>query len=444
MEPSYSLPENRLECQLGELKPAYSESQALAEAHRCLFCYDAPCITACPTSIDVPGFIRKISTGNNKGAAKTILDANILGHTCARVCPVEVLCVGACVFNNEDKPPIQIGRLQRFAMDLSLAEGDKHFEIAPATGCKIALIGAGPASLACAAELAILGHKTVIFEGRSLPGGLNTTGVAPYKMVADTALEEVAFIQKLGVEIRTNTLIGKDVTLSKLESNYDAIFLGVGLGADGWPKVPGEDLGGVFGAVKLIEDIKLDVATQFDSVKKAVVIGGGNTAIDIVRQLKKAGVDEVTMVYRRGEAAMSGYRHEWEYALKEGVQGLFHQAPLGFEGPDGSVSSVHLGRTEVIDGRVKLVSGKESRLSADLVAVAVGQGKQVEFLSQIDGLELDYGRVTVDAETGQTSNPLYYSGGDCVNGGKEVVNAAAEGKLAAKGIHQFLKNTGKF
>lgn len=438
------LPEARLESQIDELKPAFSSSQALAEANRCLFCHDAPCITACPTEIDIPGFIRKIATGNLRGSARTIFESNILGHSCARVCPVEVLCVGACVYNLEEKPPIQIGRLQRYATDWSMARGIRHFEVGAPTGLRVALIGAGPASLACAVELRLRGHEAVIFEGRSLPGGLNTTGVAPYKMAAEVSLEEVEHLLGYGIELRTGVWVGRDLPLADLERDFDAIFLGVGLGEDGWPAVPGEELQGVWGAVALIERIKLDPSLTLAGVHRAVVVGGGNTAVDAVRELKKLGVAEVSMVYRRDEASMSGYVHEWDYAKKEGVIGLWNRAPLAFEGENGAVRSVKVGRTAVVDGRLVSVAGADESIPADLVAVAVGQGKQQAFLGTIPGLTLDAKqRVQVDPATGQTTNPRYFSGGDCVNGGKEVVNGAAEGKRAAKGIDAWFRHSGR-
>ena len=440
---SEGLAPERLELAMGELKPAYSDSQAITEANRCLFCYDAPCIKVCPTSIDIPGFIRKISTGNVQGAAKTILEANILGHSCARVCPVEVLCVGDCVYNLEHKPPIEIGRLQRYATDRSIAQGLKHFEVGQPTGIKVALIGAGPASLACAHELRLLGHEAVIFEGRDVPGGLNTTGVAPYKMFADIAMEEVEFILSFGVELRCGVLVGRDVTLEALEEEFDAIFLGVGLGADGWPGVAGEDLDGVWGAVDLIEHIKLDPDFDLGSVNEAVVIGGGNTAVDIARELGKLGIANVKMVYRRDEAAMGGYDHEYDYAKREGIAGVWWRQPVAFEGDGGKVTGVRVGRTQVVNGRVKVLD-EEEVITADLVALAVGQGKQVEFLRSIAGLDLDRAdRVQINVETGQTTNPAYFSGGDCVNGGKEVVNAAHDGKVAAHGIDGWLRSTGR-
>lgn len=437
------LPSDRPEAGMEDLKPAYSQSQALAEANRCLYCFDAPCVTACPTGIDIPTFIHKIATGNIRGSAQTILESNILGHSCARVCPVEVLCVGACVHNLQEHPPIQIGRLQRYATDWSYARGIQHFHPGEPTGCRVALIGAGPASLACAAELAILGHKAVILEGRELPGGLNSTGVAPYKMKADVALEEVAMIQRLGVEIRTGVQVGRDVSLADLERDYDAIFLGVGLGEDSYLNVEGEDLDGVWGAVELIEHIKLDPKLDLSSVKTALVIGGGNTAIDATRELRRLGISDVKLIYRRDYGAMSAYVHEWDYAKKEGVSAHFHRVPVAFEGEGGRVVRARLAVTEQVGDRVRVVPGVEESLACDLVVLAIGQSKQQEFLASIPSLTLNRGRVEVDGSTHQTSNPRYFAGGDCVNGGKEVVNGAAEGKTAARGIHQFLKSIGR-
>jgi len=432
----------RSETAITDYKPLFTDLQAIAEANRCLYCHDAPCIQVCPTEINIPEFIHRIASGNLKGSARTILDSNILGLSCASVCPVEVLCVGSCVYNHMQIKPIEIGRLQRYATEYAYQKGIQFYQKGPDTGKKIALIGAGPASLACAAQLAILGHNPVIFERHALPGGLNTTGVAPYKLRAENSLREVAYIQEIGVEIRTGIAVGSDVSFADLEAQYDAIFIGAGLGPDSFLDTPGEDKQGVFGALEVIEALKLSKFPAQD-YPNAVVVGGGNTALDVVRELRKLGVPNVTMVYRRSEAEMSGYSHEMAAALQEGVKFQFLALPVEYLG-DEKVTAVRcvkmaLSEPDASGRRSPVpVAGSEFELPADLVAMATGQGKLTELFAQIAQLELNRGRVVVNS-VGQTSNPKYFAGGDCVNGGKEVVNAAAEGKHAAFGIDAYLK-----
>lgn len=437
------LPSERSERSISDYKPALNDLQAVAEANRCLYCHDAPCIQACPTSINIPEFIHRIASGNTKGAARTILDANILGLSCASVCPVEVLCAGSCVYNHMQIKPIEIGRLQRYATEFAYDHGIQFYQKGPETGKKVALIGGGPASLACAAQLAIFGHHPVILERHELPGGLNTTGVAPYKLRAENSLREVAYIQEIGVEIRTGVNVGSDLSFADLEAEYDAIFIGAGLGPDTFLGNPGEELEGCCGALETIECLKL---SQFpaEEYPRAVVVGGGNTALDMVRELGQLGVPNVTMVYRRSEAEMSGYAHELASARKEGAHFLFQTQPVEVLGENGKVTGlrcVKMALSEPDDSgrrRPEAIPGSEFVVETDLVAMATGQGKLVQLFEQIEGLELNKGRVVVN-EQGQTGNPHYFAGGDCVNGGKEVVNAAAEGKRAAFGIDAYLK-----
>jgi glutamate synthase (NADPH/NADH) small chain len=423
---------DRSESVFGDFKPALSREQAVMEANRCLYCTDAPCIKACPTHIDIPQFIRKIATGNVKGSAKTIFDANIFGMSCARVCPVEVLCVGDCVYNHMGAPPIQIGKLQRYATDKALEAGWTYFEAGPATGKTVGLVGGGPASLACAHELRRLGHACTIYEKRPALGGLNTTGVAPYKMRADKSLEEIAWILSIGgIEVKSGVEIGKDVTLEDLEKKHDAVFFGAGLGEDSRLGVPGEDLPGVVGAVDWIERMKLG-KVPVESVKRAVVVGGGNTAIDAVREVIGLGVAEVVMVYRGVEDKMSGYAHEWKAAKVEGARALWQALPVAFEGR-GKVERV---RCQRLDANKK-PTGFELTVEAELVLVAIGQSKLGAMLQELGGIAVDKGKVVTDAH-GRTGKKGWFAGGDCANGGKEVVNAAAEGKAAAHAIHAYL------
>ena len=427
------LPNERAESVFEDFKPEYTPEQATIEANRCLFCSDAPCINKCPTRIDIPQFIRKIATDNVKGSARTIFDANILGMSCARVCPVEVLCVGDCVYNEMGVPPIQIGKLQRYATDRAFAEGWRFFEAGPDTGKRVALIGAGPASLAAAHELRRFGHACVIFEKRPVSGGLNTTGVAPYKMRADKSVEEVEWILGIGgIEVREGVEVGESPSFADLEKDYDAVFFGAGLGPDTALAVPGEDLAGVHGAVDYIERMKLG-EVPVKGIERAVVVGGGNTAIDCVRELVGLGVPDVALLYRGKEASMSGYQHEWSAAREEGARAVFQAQPIAFEG-SGKVERV---RAVKMDDRKQPIPGSELTVPADLVLVAIGQSKLGQLLAGLDGIRLEHGRVLVN-DSGFTGRKGWYAGGDCANGGKEVVNAAAEGKAAARAIHRYL------
>lgn len=427
------LPEDRSEAVFADYKLPLAREQAMVEANRCLFCADAPCIKACPTGIDIPQFIRKISTDNVRGSARTIFDANILGMSCARVCPVEVLCVGACVYNSMEMPPIQIGKLQRYSTDAAFKHGWRFFEAGPDTGKSVGLIGGGPASLAAAHELRRFGHRCTIYEQRTSLGGLNTTGVAPYKMRADKALEEVDWVLGIGgIDVKLGVTVGVDLPLAGLEALHDAVFVGVGLGADSKLGVPGEDLPGVHGAVDWIEDMKLAQA-PIAGARHCVVIGGGNTAIDAVREARGLGIASVTMVYRGVEAAMSAYEHEWTAAKTEGATARWQAVPVAFEG-DAKLQRVRCVRLDV---QKRQIPGSEFVIDADIALLAIGQSKLGHLLAALDGLRIDRGRIVIDAQ-GRTGRKGWFAGGDCANGGKEVVNAAAEGKAAARAIDAYL------
>ncbi|MEM7200129.1 MAG: FAD-dependent oxidoreductase [Planctomycetota bacterium] len=431
------LPSDRSETSFADFKPAYAPGQAAVEANRCLFCHDAPCIAACPTAIDIPQFIRKIATGNLRGAAHTILDANILGMSCARVCPVEVLCVGDCVYNHMGVPPIEIGKLQRYATDAAYEQRWRLFEAGPDTGKTVGLVGAGPASLAAAHELRRRGHACTVYEKRALGGGLNTYGVAPYKMRGDRSLEEVDWILGIGgITVSSGVAVPDDLSWAELGSRHDALFLGFGLGADRLLELPGADRPGVEGAVDWIERMKIG-SVDLDATRHAVVLGGGNTAIDAVRELCGLGVSSVTMVYRRTEERMSGYAHEWRAAQTQGGRALWQRLPVAYEG-EGTAGRVRGVRCVHVNADAQPVPGSEHIVPADLVLVAIGQGRLHDLVAGLDGVVLNGGRIVVD-QHGATGRPGVYSGGDCANGGKEVVNAAAEGKAAAHAIHTFLQ-----
>jgi dihydropyrimidine dehydrogenase (NAD+) subunit PreT len=434
---AYPLPAERLELHLPDKKPLYTEAEARAEAERCLYCADAPCTKACPTEIDVPTFIKKIASGNVRGSARTIFEQNILGASCARVCPVEVLCVGACVYTGWHRAPIQIGRLQRFATDTGTVDESRPLltrKSQPKTVKRVACVGAGPASLACAAYLALEGHAAVVFEKRAVPGGLNTTGIAPYKLHADDSIAEVARIVQLGVEIRTGIEVGRDVTMGSLAAEYDAVFLGLGLGQDTILSLPGAAGPGVMGATAWIEQMKLGRTRPHnrEGLGRVVVVGGGNTAIDVAREAAQLGAEGVEMVYRRGAGDMSGYEHEMESARKEGVRLIGNRVPVAFV-RDASEKLLALRVAAAENGAA--IAGTEHDLACDVALLAIGQSKLASLAAELPGVALDArGCVVVDPTTGATGNPNVWSGGDCTNGGKEVVNAVADGRNAARAM----------
>jgi len=438
--PAPRLSPEELERTFADINPPLTRAQALEEGSRCLFCYDAPCIKACPTRIDVPLFIRQIMTGNTVGSARTILDANILGHSCARVCPTSVLCEGACVLNAEGKRPVSIGSLQRYSVDHILDSGKRLFSPGPNTGRRIALIGAGPASLSCAFELRRCGHQAVLFDSHPTPGGLDAYGIAAYKMRAHDVQREIDMIREMGVDIRCGVTVGADVSLAQLESEFDAIFIGVGLGRTDRLGVPGEDLQGSVDALTFIEQTKMNGLASVAIGRRVAVIGGGNTAIDCVTAARRLGAEEVYMIYRRGSEDMTAFAYEIELAKKDNITFRWHTLPVRILG-NSSVEAVQLICTRPgppdASGRhaPEPVPGSEFTLPVDMVIRALGQQKKVDFLSTIPALALRKGCVVVDPETGQTSNPKYFAGGDCVNGAAEVVDAVAEGKRAARGIH---------
>jgi dihydropyrimidine dehydrogenase (NAD+) subunit PreT len=414
----------------GDLHPPFEKQAAIPEANRCLFCFDAPCTGACPTHIDVPRFIKKIASGNLSGSARTILDANILGASCARACPVEVLCEGACVLHRYNKQPIQIARLQRFALDSFHASGAPlPFAPGPDTGLSVALIGAGPASLACAAELRRRGIRAHLYDARPLPGGLNTYGVAEYKLPLVESLREIEMLSQLGVEFHFATMIDAAM-LAELERKHDAVFLGIGLGAIHQLGIAGEQLPGVTNALDLIAGYKSGESTTVPA--RVVVVGAGNTAIDAAVAAVRLGATEVHIAYRRGLEQMSAFAFEYEHARVEGVKFVWHAKPTRILG-GAAVEGLELTRLAASqDGQ----PGSEFCLAVDLIVLAIGQGTHSDLLS--GKVQVERGHIVIDRATGQTSDPKYFAGGDCTNGGREVVDAVADGKRAGIGIAAWL------
>lgn len=419
-----------------QLHPTMSASMAYYESARCLFCYDAPCVQACPTGIDIPLFIKQIHTGNIEGAAKTIYDANYFGNICGKVCPTKVLCEGACVHNLQEVPPIDIGSLQAFATAQTIQQDKALYQAGADNGKKVAVIGAGPAGISAACELRLLGYTVDIFEAKEQASGLCLYGVAPYKITNEEILAEMAYLQKqFGYTIHYNHPINNKEQLKTLENNYDAIFLGIGMGGTRSLGIAGENLMHCIGATEFIEAFKLNPLDTFVG-KSVVVIGGGNTAMDAASEAARMGA-KVHLVYRRGKTDMGAYSFEYDLAKNAGVQGLFNCNPIAILG-EKQVEGIRLAPTTIENGRVKVLENKAFDLDCDMVILATGQAKLPNFLGLIEGLELDSKHRIVCKEGYQTSHPQYFAGGDAVNGGAEVVNAAGEAKIAAQSIHQYL------
>ncbi len=428
--------EKEVEAQFDQIKPDMNATMAHYESSRCLFCFDAPCVQACPTSIDIPLFIRQINTANVKGAAKTIFSSNYFANTCGKVCPTEVLCEGACVYNHQDVKPIEIGRLQSFASQLAIDQDITLFKPAPTTGKKVAIIGAGPAGISAACELRLHGHEVTIFEAKTQPSGLALHGCAPYKVTNKEVLEEMAYLEKqFGYKVVYNSPIGK-TDLEKLEKDYDAVFLGIGLGDTREVKIPNEKIQGCHGATEFIEKVKLE-PLKAPVGNRVVVIGGGNTAMDAASESARLGAGLVILAYRRKKEDMAAYEFEYDLAKGAGVKGMFNVNPVEVLGTD-KVTGIKLIQTKEVNGKLENVAGSEFDLPCDMVVFATGQEKQKSFLSMIPGLELDgKGRIKTN-EHFQTTNPKFFASGDAVNGGAEVVNACGEAKKAAQGMHAFL------
>jgi glutamate synthase (NADPH/NADH) small chain len=417
-----------------DLHPAYDRHEALVAADRCYFCYDAPCMTACPTAIDIPMFIREISTGNTLGAAKTIFDQNIIGGMCARVCPTETLCEQACVRNTAEDKPVEIGRLQRYATDAAMAMDKQFYKRAAPSGKSIGVVGAGPAGLAAAHRLAMYGHNVTIYEAREKAGGLNEYGIAAYKAPDDFAQREVDYILAIGgIDIFDGQMLGRDVTLDDLKAKHDAVFIGAGLGNVNALNTTGDHINGVMDAVEFISHLrsaknKADVPVG----RRVVVIGGGMTAIDAAVQSRLLGAEEVTIAYRRGKENMNASEFEQDLASSKGVLIRHWLMPKEILHKDGHVSGIVLEYTHVADGMIK-GTGHTVTIACDQILTAIGQKLDP---TGLEGLAIKGGKIDVDAE-GRTSIPGVWAGGDCAAGGQDLtVSAAAMGRDAAESIHR--------
>ncbi|HVW93771.1 MAG TPA: NAD(P)-dependent oxidoreductase [Devosia sp.] len=421
-----------------DLHPPLTHHEALVEADRCYFCFDAPCMNACPTAIDIPLFIREIVTDNPLGAAETIFEQNILGGMCARVCPTEQLCEEACVREAAEGKPVRIGQLQRYATDAAMAQGAQFFTRAAPTGRQIAVVGAGPAGLACAHRLALHGHEVTIFDARPKPGGLNEYGIAAYKAPGGFAQAEVDYVTAIGgIEIEYEKALGEHFSLAELRQRFDAVFLGLGLGGVNALRADGEEAQGVENAVDFIAALRqADDVSRLPIGRRVVVIGGGMTAIDAAVQSRLLGAEEVTIIYRRGKEHMNASAYEQDLAASKGVTIRHWMAPVRVLAQHGSVIGIELEHTALVEGRL-VGLGDRVVIPADQVFKAIGQ----TLVSAGEGLMLTGGKIDVDAE-GRTSLPGVWAGGDCATGGDDLtVTAVAEGRDAAESINRFLSGS---
>ncbi|HEY1931964.1 MAG TPA: NAD(P)-dependent oxidoreductase [Acetobacteraceae bacterium] len=435
-----------LAANFADAHPPLTSAQAVVEASRCYFCYDAPCVEACPTGIDIPSFIRKIGTGNLRGSAQTILEANIFGGSCARVCPTEELCERACVHTAQENQPIQIGALQRHAVDGLMARGTAPFVRAAPTGKRVAVVGAGPAGLACAHGLARHGHDVTVFEARPRPGGLNEYGIAAYKVADEFAQREVAFILSIGgIGIDHGKTLGRDFTLDALRRDFDAVFLAMGQAGVKALELAGETMPGVRAAVDFIAEVRQAPKRQVAVGRRVVVIGGGNTAIDAATQARLLGAEDVTIVYRRGPEHMTATDKEQEWAQTHDVRIRHWAAPVRLLPGAGvageTVAGVEFARTTLdASGRLALTDDRFV-LGADMVLKAIGQSFSADRNDAADTTDempaVRNGRIVVDADR-RTSLPDVYAGGDCIAGADLTVVAVQDGKLAAAAIHRQL------
>lgn len=427
---------NEYASNFSDLHPRLDRHEALVASDRCYFCYDAPCMTACPTAIDIPMFIRQISTGNPLGSAQTIFAQNILGGMCARVCPTETLCEDVCVRNTAEDRPVEIGRLQRYATDIAMEAGRQFFERKALSGKRIAVVGAGPAGLAAAHRLAVNGHEVTVLEAREKSGGLNEYGIATYKAVDDFAQREVDYVTAIGgIAIEHGKALGRDYSLSDLSADYDAVFLGMGLSGVNGLGIEGEDLSGVEDAVDFIATLRQseDKAT-IPVGRRVVVLGGGMTAIDAAIQAKLLGAEEVTICYRRGKQNMNASEYEQDLAASKGVIIRHWLAPKSIIGKDGKVAGIEVEYTAIVDGRLT-TTGETGIIAADQIFKAIGQTFSATGLG---ALQFDKGKIVVDSQ-GHTSIENVWAGGDCIGTGEDLtVSAVAQGRDAAESINSML------
>ena len=422
--------------------PFETKDAALVEANRCLFCYDAPCTKSCPTSINVPKFIKQITTENIKGSAHTIFSSNIMGAGCSKVCPVEKLCEGACVFNLMDEPPITIAKLQRYSTEIAMQKKWQLFERKPSTGKRVAIVGAGPAGLSCAHILSKEGVDVTIYEKESKGGGLMTYGIAAYKVTPQFCEDEVNYITAIGgIEIKYNQALGKDITLEELQANYDAVYLAFGVGLARQLEIPGEHLNGVVDAISFIYELRTNNYSSLAIGDKVAVIGMGMTAIDAATQAKRLGAKEVTLVYRRTQEEMPCTEHELNIAKLDGCNIIWLASPKEILGVDGKVAqlvcdTMQLGEPDASGRRSPVASGETITLDVDMIIKAAGQ-MPFESLVNSNHLENKNGKLNVQEKTA-TNIKGVFAGGDCVNGGKEVVDAVQAGKDGAASILKYI------
>lgn len=432
---SARLAEGDLADNFADIHPPLTKAQASIEAERCYYCFDAPCTTACPTGIDIPSFIKRISTGDLSSSAKKILEENIFGGMCARVCPTETLCEEACVRNLNENQPVKIGLLQRHATDHAMALGEQFFSRGKDSGKHVAVVGAGPAGLSCAHRLSMLGHRSTVYESKPKPGGLNEYGIAAYKTVDGFAASEVDYILEIGgIEVVHGKGLGDGLDLAQLLSDHDAVFVGVGLGGARDLGIEGSDLAGVRPAVDFIAEVRQAGSLgEVEVGRRVVVIGGGMTAVDAASQSLRLGAEEARIVYRRGPEGLSASDREISFAKDTGAQVRYWSQPRRIVG-NGSVESVEFEYTKA-DGESLVGTGETYSLQADMVLVAAGQALAGDVLG---GLDTSGGKVAVDAQR-RTSLEGVWAGGDCVAGKDLTVTAVEDGKVAAHSIDAFLR-----
>lgn len=442
---SHRLSDEEVEKNFGDMHPPLSRSEALIAADRCYFCYDAPCTTACPTGIDIPQFIQQIRSNNIVGSARTILQENIMGGMCARVCPTEILCEEACVRNTHEDKPVNIGLLQRFATDPIFAKTISLFEKGEPSDRTVAVVGAGPAGLSCAHRLSMLGHSVVVFNRDDKPGGLNEYGIAAYKTVDNFAQKEVDYILSIGnIEVRNGVSLGVDISLKTLRERYDAVFLGVGLGGVNDLGIANEDAEGMEDAVDYIAELRQSPSkSELPVGRRVVVIGGGMTAIDIAVQSKRLGAEQVDIVYRRGPDHMGASLYEQQFAQTNGVS-IRHWAAPKRALLDERVIGMEFSRTELGDDGKLRINGDTFSIDADVIFKAVGQTILREVFGDLQtSLEQRQGKLLVD-DTGKTSLDNVWAGGDCAFGRDDLtVSAVQDGKIAAIAIDAWLRGQGK-